>query len=120
MMAKKDVVEEVAVDERNSLLDALRKVLLAGIGGVAMAQDELEKFLHKLVERGEIAEKDARKLIDEVVSRRKEEAKKAEVEIDKRIEDIMARMSVPTKADIDALSEKIVKLTEKVEQLKKS
>lgn len=117
-MTKKATIEEV-VDERNSLLDALRKILIAGIGGVALAQDELEKFLHKLVDRGEIAEKDARKLIDEVISRRKEEAKKAEVEVDKRLEEILARMSVPTKADIDALSEKIVKLTEKVEQLKK-
>lgn len=119
-MAKNDAKEQVVTEERSSILEALRKILLAGIGGVALTQDEIGKFLTKMVERGEIAEKDARKLLDEVVSRRKEQAKKAEGELDKRFEDMMNRMSVPTKADIDALSEKIGKLTEKVEQLKKS
>lgn len=118
-MAKKETVVETT-EERNDLLDGLRKILLAGIGGVALAQDEISKFLNKMVERGEIAEKDARKLLDEVTSRRKEQTKKAETELDHRMEDILARMNVPTKADIDALSQKITTLTEKVEQLKKN
>jgi poly(hydroxyalkanoate) granule-associated protein len=118
-MAKKEPTIEVA-DERNDLLDGLRKILLAGIGGVALAQDEITKFLNKMVERGEIAEKDARKLLEEVTSRRKEQTKKAENELDRRMEDMLSRMNVPTKADIDSLSQKITTLTEKVEQLKKN
>ncbi len=118
-MAKKEPTME-AVDERNDLLDGLRKILLAGIGGVALAQDEVSKFLNKMVERGEIAEKDARKLLDEMTSRRKEQSKKAESELDRRMEEILTRMNVPTKADIDTLSQKISTLTEKVDQLKKN
>ena len=67
-MAKVTVEAEV-VDEHNDLVDALRKVLLASIGGVALAQDEIGKFLNRMVERGEIAEKDARKLMDEAFTR---------------------------------------------------
>ena len=118
-MAKKEETT-ATVDERNELFEAVRKIVLAGIGGVAIAQDEVVKFLSRMVERGEIAEKDARKLLDEVMSRRKEQAKKAEDEMETRFEDILARMNVPTKTDIDALSEKISRLTEKVDTLQKN
>ena len=73
-----------------------------------------------MVERGEIAEQDGRKLLREVMDRRKKEAQKAEDEMDRRIEEILARLNVPTKSDIDALSAKITALTKKVDELKKS
>jgi poly(hydroxyalkanoate) granule-associated protein len=121
-MAKVEVVVEEAAEEteRNPLLEATRKVLLASIGAVALAQEEIESFVKKLVERGEIAEKDGKKLVREVMERRKKEAKKAEDELDKRVEDLLARMSVPTKSDIEALSAKITALTKKVDELKKA
>ena len=117
---KEEVIEQPnGKEERNPLLEAARKVLLAGIGAVALAQEEIEDFVDRLVERGEIAEKDGRKLVREVMDKRKKAAEKAEDEVTKRIENVMDRMSVPSKADIDVLSEKITILTKKVEELKK-
>jgi len=111
---------EVVPEERSMVYETLRKLLLAGLGTVVVAQDEMEHFIEKMVEKGEIAEKDARKLVKEVVDRRKEGAKKAEAEIDKRVEEALNRMNIPTKVDIEALSNKITALTKKVEELKKS
>ena len=122
-MATKKVapVEEVVVEENghNPLLEASRKVLLAAIGAVALAQDEIEDFVDKLVERGEIAEKDGKKLVREVMDRRKKDAKDVEDETSKRVHEILDRMNVPSKKDIDVLGEKIAVLTQKVEELKK-
>ena len=119
-MAKVKVnVEDVPEEgERNPLLDATRKVLLASIGAVALAQEELEVFVNKLVERGEIAEQDGKRLVHDVMERRRKEAKKAEGEMDKRVEDLLERMNVPSKSDIDALSAKISALSKKVDELK--
>ena len=113
---------EPAVDgaERNPLLEALRKVLLAGIGAVALAQEEAEDLVNKLVERGEIAEQDGRKLMKDLRERRKKTTEKAEDELDKRVEELLTRMNVPTKTDLEALSTKITALTRKVEELKKA
>lgn len=121
------------VDERetNPFLQIAHRVLLAGIGAVALAQEEIEEFVDRLVERGEIAEKDGRKMVTDVLDRRRrraEEAKEETVEavesatseVDARIEAILHRMNVPAKSDIDALSRKIALLTEKVDQLKKT
>jgi len=114
---KIDEVEEMAEEERNRFFQVARKVVLAGFGAVGLAQDELEEFVNRLVERGEIAEKDARKLLHEVTERRR---KTAENEMDKRLDEVLERMNVPSKTDIDALSHKITALTHKVEELKKA
>ena len=112
----KKLAETAAGEERKPLFEAARKVVLAGIGAMALAQDELEDFVNRLVERGEIAEKDARKLIREVSQKRR---KGVAHEMDKRVEDMLARLNVPTKSDLDDLGEKIAALSAKVEALKK-
>lgn len=106
--------------DRNPLLDTVRKVLLASIGAVALAQDEMEDFVNKLVERGQIAEQDGRKLLKDVMERRNRTTAKAEESLDRSVEELLTRMNVPTKSDLDALSTKISALTRKVEELKKA
>ncbi len=121
-MAKVDVVvkEETAEPERRPFLEIARKVLMAGIGAMVLAQEEIEDFVNKLVERGELAEKDGRMLMREVMEKRRSETKKVEEQFDERIEEILDRMNVPSKTDIDALSAKITALTKKVDELNKA
>jgi polyhydroxyalkanoate synthesis regulator phasin len=119
-MATKGKMTEKTEEEKRPLLDAARKVLLASVGAVALAQDEVEDFVNRLVERGEIAEKDGKKLVRDLRDRRKTQTVKAEKELDERIEELLHRMNVPTKNDIEALSDKISELTQKVDELKKT
>lgn len=119
MATKTENVEEPK-EEMNPLFEAARKVLLAAIGAMALAQEEIEEFVNRLVERGEIAEKDGKKLLHEVFDKRKKQAEKAEDEVTRRVESVLDRMKVPSKADIDTLSEKIAELSKKVDTLKKS
>ena len=49
------------------MVDAVHKVFLAGIGAVALAKEDMEDLVGKLVERGEIAEADGRKLMKDVM-----------------------------------------------------
>ena len=114
-IAEIEEIEEME-EERSKLFELARKVALAGIGAAALAQDELEDFINRLVERGEIAEKDARKLIKEVSEKRRG---KVEKQLDKRLEGLLEHLDVPSKADIDELGAKIAALTAKVDALKK-
>ena len=120
MATKVKPTKEGVAEERSPLLDAVRKVLLASVGAVALAQDEVEDFVNKLVDRGEIAEKDGKSLVRDMVEKRKKQTAKAEQELDQRIEELLHRMNVPTKGDIEALSAKITELSAKVDELKKS
>lgn len=114
-------VTDESAEPANTLLSGLRRVLMAGIGAVALTQEQIEDFVGKLVERGEIADGDARKLISDVLERRRktvqEGTKKAEGEFDKRIEGLLSRMNIPSKTEIDALSDKIADLSRKVDEL---
>ena len=120
-MAKVEVrVEEKKPgEERKPFLGMARRVLMASIGAVALTQDEMEKFVSKLVERGEIAEQEGRKLVQDVVDRRKSQTVRVEEQLDRRIGDALARMNVPSKGDIEALEAKIVALTKKIDELKR-
>ena len=115
-----DVAEAWDEPEKNPLFAMAHKVLLAAVGAAALTKEEVENFVDKLVERGEIAEKDGKKLMSDVMARRKKEAKKAEDQLEGRLEELLGRMSVPSKGDIDALSAKITELSKKVDELKKA
>jgi len=117
-----EITEELEpVETANTLLNGLRRVLLAAIGAVVLTQEQIEDFVGKLVERGEIADGDARNLLSDIGDRRKKivlgNTKKAEETADNRIEALLTKMNIPTKTEIDALSDKIEELSRKVDHL---
>ena len=118
------VEEEVKEKEARFFIDAARNVLLASIGAVALAQDELEDIVNKLVDRGEIAEKDGRKMMKDLVERRKQkvESSRSDIgdELEDRIEKVLHRLNVPTRRDVEEINRKLVGLSEKIDDLKKS
>jgi poly(hydroxyalkanoate) granule-associated protein len=104
---------------RLPFFEAARKVMLASIGAAALAQDEGEEFINRLIERGEIAEQDGRKLMHEMMDKRKQKMSKVQGSASSHIEEVLQRMNVPTKADIEMLSQKVAELAEKLDALKK-
>ena len=131
-------VEEMVAESKASnvsMVAMVRKVLQAGVGAFALSVDEVEEFVARLVERGEIAEQDGRKLISDVLARRRTDAEaatekvqehterqwsRAESILDQQIDNILARLNVPSKTDIEALSDKVSELAEKVDALRQN
>lgn len=117
-MSKKDKKDKNEKTKEN-LFEIARKVLLAGIGAVALAQEEAELFINKLVEKGEIAEKDGKKLTKEFLDARKAYLENKESELGNQLEKKIQKMNIPTKTDFEQLITKIDGLTQQIEQLKK-
>ncbi|MBI3943843.1 MAG: phasin family protein [Chloroflexi bacterium] len=103
-----------------SLLTSARRVLLASIGVVALAQEEIEDFVNKLIEKGEIAEKDGQKLVKDILERRTQRAERAEEKLEDRVSSMLNRMNIPTKSDIEALSSRIADLNKKIDDLQQN
>ena len=89
--------------------------MLAGIGAASLAQEEAETFINKLIEKGEIAEKEGRDLTKDLREKRRQ---RMHEHLDNRVAEIVERMKIPTKADMDQLREKIAELSKKVDSLK--
>jgi poly(hydroxyalkanoate) granule-associated protein len=123
-MPTKPKVEAVAAEPnekaQSQMVELVRKVMLATMGAAVIAQEEIEALINRLIERGEIAEKDGKKLMHEMMDKRKSKAVKIEDEINKNIADVLERMNIPNRTDIDALSQKINGLSKKIDELKKA
>jgi poly(hydroxyalkanoate) granule-associated protein len=115
-----EVSEEEVVVEEPSILESLRRVLLASVGVVALTIEEVGDLVDKLVERGEIAEQEGKKLIIEIKEKRKKKTDEAEEVASSRVREALDKMDIPTKSDIDDLSKKIATLSKKVDELKKA
>ena len=109
--------KEISSEERSRFVALSRKMVLATVGAVGIAQDEVDAYLKRLVKRGELSEKQARKMLDEVSERSSKVGKHAELNVEHQIENVLHRANMPTKRDIEALSAKITTLTHKVEEL---
>jgi len=108
--------------EKYTLYGLVRRIMLAGIGAIALKHDEMEEFVNKLVERGEIAKKDGEELMKEMRERRKKYMQEHGIESypHKKVSEMLERFSVPTKNDIEDLSQKITNLEKKIDKLSKS
>ena len=122
-MSQTSNAENLSPEEKeksvNPVVEAYRRILLAAIGAVALTQDALEEFVQKLVERGEIAEQDGKKLIKEMSEKRRKSFASFESETHKRIYEVMKKLNIPTREDIEELNIKITELTRKIDELKK-
>lgn len=116
-------VEQFGQENVNVVVKTAHKGLQAGLGVVAMGVDEIEAMIKRLVEKGEVAEKDGRKMFDGWLSRGREPMAKYEEKVegmlDHRIEAVLGAMNIPSKSDISDLTQKIATLSKKVADLDK-
>ena len=138
-MTEQVVIEEQAVEEKGFAIvknaqETAQKALHLSLGAADAAREEITNLLEKtqkdvadvlesFIARGESLGAEGRKRVEEAVEDSRKQADEGvstvRVELDKRIENILHSMNVPTKADIDALTKKINTLTRKVNALAK-
>jgi poly(hydroxyalkanoate) granule-associated protein len=106
------------VKDGSVVLGTLRKMVLASVGVVGVAQDEVMHLLDRMVERGEITEKDARKMVSDAQKEFNKRRKSGQTKAERELENLMEKMNVPSKADIEDLAKQVTHLTKRVEELK--
>ncbi len=126
---------EIAVDETIEqvqeqmvpVAESVRRLVMASVGAVALTIDEVEQFVQKLVDRGEVAQKEGEKLLTEARTRLRVQTPQVEAQVTKvnarvehSVEEFLNRLNIPSKRDIDELSNKIAQLSARVEELRKT
>lgn len=123
-MAEKIEFTETVEENVNMLVENGRKAMLAGLGVVTLAQEELTELFKNLVERGTATEEKTRDMVNKQVEQRQKDAKKTvkrvEKEVEDRIENLLHWMNIPSKNDIEKLSRKVSTLNKKVNDLSKA
>ncbi len=105
----------------NTVRDSAHNIWLAGLGAFAKAQEEGGKFFEQLVKEGEIVQQRARKAADDKIAEVGTTASGTWDRLEQVFEDRVARalrsLGVPTDKDVQALSDRVKKLTAVVEKL---
>lgn len=116
----------------DSLQDELskqgREVWLAGLGALATVEEEGTKLFNRLVDRGKNFEEErrsdlktagekARKQGEEALSELEEAGKETQNLLVDAVNNALDRFGVPTRTEVDRLSEKVETLSQQVEDL---
>ncbi|KAA3660148.1 MAG: hypothetical protein DWQ04_20235 [Chloroflexi bacterium] len=126
-----EVVQEQVETTYEMVTGTARKVFWFGLGTVAFMQENLKalventnSYANKMVEKGEVVEKDGRKMVNEFVEPYQNEVKDRVKEVEKQFtdlsENVLNRVNVPSATNIEDLNKKVASLGRKVDQLKKS
>ena len=96
------------------MLEALRKLLLAGLGTVDLTEEKLKAVFDDLVARGEVSEKEARELISTWTNRAGEQRMKIQQQVDQTVLRALERLGVSRRADVEKLESRIAELERRV------
>ena len=98
----------------------LRRMMLASAGILSYSFEEMEKFIDKMVERGEVVHKDHEDQFNEMREKRVRFIHDRRGFAHKRREKALDEFEVPTKKDIHEIDTRISDLEKKIDELKKS
>jgi len=113
---------------QDELTERGREVWLAGLGALATVEEEGSKLFGRLVDRGAEFEEERRKELKEVGEKAREQGDEALAQIEEASEETQSllmdtvntaleRFGVPTRSEVDRLSERVESLTKQVDEL---
>lgn len=113
-MTENPETEKKAENGKRTTFDEIsRKLVVAAVTAAVYAQDELSNFVDRMVEKGEIAEQEARRLVQEAVERREKLEKERAANREKA-----KTAGTTTAEEAEALEKKIEELKQQIEALK--
>lgn len=112
-----DAVQDKAKEleaENPQVSQAAGKFVLASIGAVGLASDAFESLFHRAIERGEESRKQARMRMKQLNAKRPKISRQSMNKLKATVPDTA---DLPTKSDIQSLSDQLADLSAKVDKL---
>lgn len=97
-------------------LNSLRRGLSAPLDLLHQVDDEIERRLQTLINRGELAKEEGLRLRDKLLSQGNQESSEEEPS-DEQLESALNRHGIPTREEIERLNEQVEMLTGQLESL---
>ncbi len=91
----------------------LRKLFLSGLGIFALTQEKIEELVEELAKKGEISWGEKEDFLGELINRGEEQKAEIERKIAEKMEEMLCRVNIASKDDIERLEKKIDELGKK-------
>ena len=96
------------------MFDYLKKSLLTGVGLALRSKDEIEDLAREFAKKSKMSQEDAKAFIEECREKYEEAKTGLDKKIEQTMENVLAKLDLPSKSDIKALNDRIDKLAEKL------
>ena len=105
---------EVLQKSGRTMVDAAKRLVSGWFGSALLDAEEITRTVDGLVEAGKIARAQAAELKTALIEKASLSWKKLDDAINKRIEQSLSRLSIPTRSDVERLKETIARLEAQV------
>ena len=99
---------------------AIKNFMYAGVGLASLTAEKLQKSIDKLIEENKISTGEGKKILDEFFKKTENKKKEFEKQLKKITEEVVNKVQLPKKKDIESLEKRIAALEAKVGKLSKS
>jgi len=97
--------------------DVLAKMLSLGLGIVAVSKEQVEKVVDELVKKGEMAPAEARRMVDEMLERGREEKERLGEVIRNQIRKSLTELDLVSREELLTLQQRVQYLEERLQEL---
>lgn len=95
-------------------MDAMKNLLLAGLGAIGYAKDSLQSTVDSLVDKGDLTREQAEKVIASWVERGKSEQDDVSAKVGEEARKVVNKLHLVTREDLDALTARVEELEKRV------
>ena len=92
------------------LYDAVRKLMLAGLGLAAVTKGKTESVIQEWVREGELSKEEGKQLLDAWAKRVDQEKEEIQLRVKNEVNRLVASTGMVTKQDLQALEQRIAAL----------
>ena len=92
------------------MLYLFRKGYLVGLGLASLTREKVEEVVDELVKRGEVAEKDRPGVVDDMITRMRDEQKRLTNMLRETAQKVVVDMGVPSREQFDELLKRVERL----------
>ena len=104
------------VKSSSTVFDYLRKTLTSWLQAANISEEAIEKNIDDLVKKGQLTLDEGARLKRDIVDRTREYLTRIDETIEKRVADVLNRLSIPTRPDLDSIRDRMVSITKRYEQ----
>ncbi len=92
------------------MVDLIKKALLTGVGLAALTKEKAEEVGREIAKAAQLSGDKGKEFVDEVVARSEKARTELEATVQRLTTDALARMNLPSRDDIRALTERVAEL----------
>ena len=90
------------------MIELIKKAFYTGLGAAELTREKVEDLARELSDKGKVSDSEVKKFVDEMLDKSQERKEQLMKQFEKMIEDVMKKMNLATREDLDSLEKRLV------------